>query len=180
MFKSVLSQIKDSEGQLSIQEATALFYSHIFLAPKDIYMAALLKNVLKACYSVLGFVGHPHLLPIQKYWIPPPEGINFTTASTVPKRIMNETDEDLIEKQAIFDMMLNTRIWSEKYVTNPFPYIEEDITKIPSADLDNMKKTFYINLKKYELFRDKITENAKQRRLENVNRTQRLASLTEK
>lgn len=165
IFKSVLKYIKDSEGQLDIQTATYLMYSHVFLAPKDIYMAAMLKNILKACYSVLAFVGSPHYVPIQKYWIPPPEGINFTTATTIPKRIMNETDEDLIEKQAIFEVMLNTRVWADKYITNPFPYIEADITMIEQTDLEHFKKTFFVNLKKYEAFRDKIMENCEKKRL---------------
>ena len=37
----------------------------------------------------------------------------------------------------------------EKYVTNPFPYIEEDITKINEKDLKHFKQHFFINLKKY-------------------------------
>lgn len=62
----------------------------------------------------------------------------------------------LIEKQAILDVLLDTRCWGEKYVTNPFPYIEPDITKIPEEDLKHFKRHFYINLKKYQAFRDKI------------------------
>ncbi len=166
IFKSVLKFIRDSDGELDIQDASYYFYSHIFLAPRDIYIAALLKNVLKACFSVIAFVGSPHFTPIQKYWIPPPEGINLTTASTIPKRIMNETDEDLIEKQAIFDVMLGTRVWGDRYITNPFPYIEEDVTKIEKDDMNSFKKTFYLNLKKYEAFRDKIIESSKKRKLE--------------
>lgn len=166
IFKSVLKQIKDSEGELDMQTASYFFYSHIFLAPKDIYMAAMLKNVLKACYTVLAFVGSPHFTPVQKYWIPPPEGVNYTTATTIPKRILNETDEDLIEKQAIFDVMLGTRVWADKYITNPFPYIESDVTRITKEEMETFKKTFFINLKKYEAFRDKIMDNAKKRKLE--------------
>ena len=56
--------------------------------------------------------------------------MNYTQATTIPARILNETDEMLIEKQAIIDVLLDTRCWGEKYVTNPFPYIEENITKI--------------------------------------------------
>lgn len=133
------------------------------MTPRDIYMSALLKNILKACYSVVAYVGQPHFTPIQKYWIPPPDGINFTTASTIPKRIINETDEDLIEKQAIFDVLLNSRVWTDIYVTNPFPYIEQDITKIDKEDLDVYKKTFYINLKKYQAYRDKIYEGLRKK-----------------
>jgi hypothetical protein len=45
----------------------------------------------------------------------------------------------LIEKQAILDVLLDTRAWGEKYVTNPFPYIEEDLTKIKPDDLKKYK-----------------------------------------
>ena len=62
----------------------------------------------------------------------------------------------LIEKQAILDVLLDTRVWGEKYITNPFPYIEKDITKIKEDDLKHFKKHFYINLRKYQAFRDKI------------------------
>ena len=53
--------------------------------------------------------------------------------------------------------MFGTRVWAEKYVFNPFPYIEPDITKI--INLDELKKTFYINLKKYELFRNSVIDS---------------------
>jgi hypothetical protein len=62
----------------------------------------------------------------------------------------------LIEKQAIFEVLLDTRVWGDKYITNPFPYIETDITKISADDLKHFKKTFYINLRKYQAFRDQI------------------------
>ena len=75
--------------------------------------------------------------------------MNFSQATAIPSRILNESDEMLIEKQAIIDVLLDTRCWGEKYVTNPFPYIESDITKIPEEDLKHFKRHFYINLKKY-------------------------------
>lgn len=62
----------------------------------------------------------------------------------------------LIEKQAILDVLLDSRLWGEKYVTNPFPYIEQDLTKISEKDLKHFKKHFYVNLKKYQAFRDRI------------------------
>ena len=61
----------------------------------------------------------------------------------------------LIEKQALFDVLLDSRAWG-KELANPFPYIEEDITKIPEKDLIHFKKTFFVNLKKYQAFRDKF------------------------
>ena len=165
MFKVVLNQIESLEGKLSIKETSIMFFSHIFLAPRDLYMAALLKNVLKACFCVLAFVGTPHFMPIQKYWVPPPEGINFTQASTIPNRILNETNEMLIEKQVILDVMMESRVWSDKYIINPFPYIEKDIKKFSKEDLEHYKKTFYINLKKYESFKNKIYDKFEKLRI---------------
>ena len=75
--------------------------------------------------------------------------MNFAQATKIPKRIENETSEMLIEKQAIIDVLLDTRLWGDKYVTNPFPYIEKDLTKIPADDLKHFKKHFYVNLRKY-------------------------------
>ena len=62
----------------------------------------------------------------------------------------------LIEKQAIFDVLLDTRLWGEKYITNPFPYIDNDITAFKPEELKDYKKHFYISLRKYQAFRDKV------------------------
>ena len=51
----------------------------------------------------------------------------------------------LIEKQALLDVLLDTRVWSEKYVINPFPYIEEDITKIQEEDHDDFFEVVFEN-----------------------------------
>lgn len=40
-----------------------------------------------------------------------------------------ETDEQLVEKQAILEVLLNTRTWGRPFISNPFPYISEDVTK---------------------------------------------------
>jgi len=137
-------------------------------------MTALLKNVLKGCFSVIAFVGSPHYNMIRDYWTPPPDGINFTQASTIPRRLVNETDEMLIEKQAIFDVLLGTRIWADKYVKNPFPYIDTDITKFSKEQFDHYKKTFYINMRKYTNFKDKMYEKFQYEKIESENKVKNL------
>ena len=92
---------------------------------------------------------------ISRYWVPPPEGINFSEATRINDRIKGETDLEQIEKQAIMDVMLGTRAWGKKYVSNPFPYLVDDITKVNDEELYKLKKSFLVNLKKYESFRDK-------------------------
>jgi hypothetical protein len=64
----------------------------------------------------------------------------------------------LIEKQAILDVLLDTRVWGDKYITNPFCYIENDITAIKPEDLKHFKKHFYIQLRKYQAFRDQVVK----------------------
>ena len=149
IFKFVLEQIAKSTVPVTMQTATLQYFSHIFLLPKDLYMTAMLRNVMQASNACIAYVGTPHYAPIQNYWQPPPYGVNFSQATRIPKRIANETNEMLIEKQAILDVLLDTRLWGDKYITNPFPYIERDITKIPADDLKHFKKHFYINLRKY-------------------------------
>lgn len=156
IFKYVLEQISKAQVPITMGAATSQYFSHIFQLPRDLYTTALLRNTMQAANTCCAFVGNPHWAPIQNYWEPPPHGVNFTQATTIPKRIENETNEMLIEKQAIIDVLLDTRCWGEKYVTNPFPYIEEDITKIDEKDLKHFKQHFFINLKKYQAFRDKI------------------------
>ena len=182
IFKMVLSKIEnlasnntfnldgnelytnEKEKNFILPRVTNDLFSHIFQAPRDLYITAMLKNVARTAFSTVAFVGTPHFYPIQKYWIPPPSGINFTQATSIPERISNETNEDLIEKQAIFEVLLNTRLWAEKYIFNPFPYINQDFTKI--NNLDELKKTFFLNLKKYEMFRDKILDQFITKKLE--------------
>ena len=55
----------------------------------------------------------------------------------------------LIEKQAIFDLMLDTRVWGQSYITNPFPYVKESITDFTSSDLNYYKGYFLEMTTKY-------------------------------
>jgi hypothetical protein len=75
-----------------------------------------------------------------------------------------------IEKQAIMEVLLDTRTWGDKYITNPFPYIDKDITKISADDLKHFKKTFYINLRKYQAFRDKVCSPEAYKQIEDLGR----------
>lgn len=93
-------------------------------------MTAILKEAFQAAMQMIAFVGIEHWRPIQQYWVGPPHGINITEATRIPEGFPGETTEDLIEKQALLDVMLETRVWSRNYLSNPFPYLFEDITKV--------------------------------------------------
>lgn len=88
------------EVKISFREACLDFLPHVFHAPRDLYMTAMLKESFQAATTIVAFVGLAHYIPIKEYWEPAPFGINFHEANRIPDRIKGETDEDLIEKQA--------------------------------------------------------------------------------
>jgi len=48
IFKFVLEQISKAKFPLTMQTASLTYFGHIFLMPKDLYMTALLRNVMQA------------------------------------------------------------------------------------------------------------------------------------
>lgn len=49
----------------------------------------------------------------------------------------------------MMDVMFDTKVWGEKYISNPFPYLTDDILSVNKKDMESMKKCFLMNLKKY-------------------------------
>lgn len=52
------------------------------------------------------------------------------------------------------DVMLESRVWGAKYLSNPFPYILDDITRANEKELNGMKKCFAVNYNKYDQFKN--------------------------
>jgi hypothetical protein len=75
-------------------------------------------------------VNHHHINPIKSYWIPPPNGINWTEATRVDNESFCENIEQKIEKHALLDCLLEEQVFFKPYKTNPFPYLTNDLTKV--------------------------------------------------
>lgn len=140
---------------MTMEEMTLTYFPHIFQMPRDLYLTAMLKETFPAVDQTVAFVGAPHFVPIQRYWVGPPSGVNYTQATHIPPKIPNETPDMLIEKQALFDLLLDTKVWGQKYITNPFQYVHECITDIPTKDLEHFKKHFQRMIAHYTASRDK-------------------------
>lgn len=56
---------------------------------------------------------------------------DFNKVNETPKKIEGETDEDLIEKHAILDVALNTKIWDSSLLDNKFIFLNR---KLEGAD----------------------------------------------
>lgn len=48
----------------------------------------------------------------------------------------------MIEKHALLDSLLEKRAWGKKYISNPFVYLTNDITKKSKEDIDKWLKCF--------------------------------------
>ena len=140
---------------MTMEEMTLFYFPHIFQMPRDLYLTAMLKEALPSSSITAAFIGAPHFIPIQRYWVGPPSGVNYTQATFIPPRIPNETDEMLIEKQALFDLLLDTKVWGQKYLTNPFQYIAESIADIQPKDLTYFKNYFQKMIAQHSHHRDK-------------------------
>ena len=53
------------------------------------------------------------------------------------------------------DVLLETRTWSKPYLSNPFPYLFPDISKIEKHQLDHHKQTFLAQYRKYSEFKNR-------------------------
>lgn len=51
--------------------------------------------------------------------------------------------------------MLETRVWSRNYLSNPFPYLFEDITKVDPKELEQYQRLFAKHYKKYREFKNR-------------------------
>jgi hypothetical protein len=159
IFKFLLEQLSSTREDISLRESAFNYLPHIFQAPKDLYYTALLKEAFQGCASILAMVGSCHLYAIDNLWQPPPQGINFRRATELKQRNHTHTDEYLIEKQALLDALLEIRPWGKSYITNPFPYIVDDISLVKENDLDKMVKCFSFHYSKYMKFKETFLKN---------------------
>eukprot|EP01017_Pseudomicrothorax_dubius_P038309 TRINITY_DN5716_c0_g1_i3.p1 TRINITY_DN5716_c0_g1~~TRINITY_DN5716_c0_g1_i3.p1 ORF type:complete len:352 (-),score=86.07 TRINITY_DN5716_c0_g1_i3:87-1142(-) len=154
LFKFIKGKMAELKEPITFREAAVNFAPHIFQLPRDLYMSALLKEALQAATCIVAMVGMPHYTPVKKYWVGPPHGINFEEACRIPDRLSGESDENLIEKQALLDVLLEKRAWGDRYISNPFPYLVNNIAGVSQEELAKMKKCFLTNYHKYESFKN--------------------------
>ena len=153
VFRFLTDKLRQMEEPVSYREAAHNFLPHIFQAPRDLYMAAMLKESFQAATSICAFVGAHHYVPIQKYWVDAPYGVNIYQATRIPERISGEKDEELIEKHALMDSLLEKRAWGQSFIVNPFSYLSEDLSSFNDRDIAALKECFRFHYKKYEKFK---------------------------
>lgn len=152
LFKFIIGKANEMNEVTGLREITMNLLPHIFQAPMDLYMTAMLKEAFQASTSIVAMVEMHHYSPMISYWEPPPHGINYTEATRVPPRVPGETDEEVIEKHAIMDVMLSSQVWGAPYLSNAFPYLIEDLSAVEESVYSGYKKCFAFNFAKYKAY----------------------------
>ena len=67
-----------------------------------------------------------------------------------------ETIYSLIKKHAVLDVIFDTKLWDEPFITHQFPYIWMDRSKIPDNIYKEYQKEYFITYRKMSLMRAKI------------------------
>jgi hypothetical protein len=135
---------------LTTEMAITMLYSHLFSPIKDRYFAAVLRRVALTYPSVDAWIGAPHTAPLLPLWADLPE---LAEATVIPPRRAEDSDEDLIEKQVILDVLHGTNVWSNPVLSNSFPYLSPSLT--PEKLLAS-KRIFHDRLTKYQSLLSRI------------------------
>lgn len=154
-FRNALQIIKSSNDFLNENSMQSLVFRSLIENSRFFYIRSLINEILKenpkAKFSLI--LRMDRFFSFQKYYEVSDLEHTWEAAFDVPKRPpieKGETDEELIEKHALLDVMLQTNLWGREYVKNPFPYISEDFETLNESDVKDLKKKFYVNFQKYE------------------------------
>lgn len=129
---------------MTTETALYMLYSHVFSPIKDRYFAATLRRAALTYPSVDAWIGATHVAPLFSYWADVPE---VAQAATVPPRRAEDSDENLIEKQVILDVLHGTTVWNNPVLCNPFPYLSASLSP---EQLLASKRTFHHFLGEYQ------------------------------
>lgn len=153
IFKLILSTCKETQAIgkfLPISKAVLSPLSHF---PNDVYLKVLLDEIKKNNpeKEIDVFLQSTFYQPFQRYYeVSKHNTFEWKDAFALPPTPEAESDEVMIEKHALLDLLNGTKIWDLNYVSNPFPYLREDYEKLKEEDKKELKKIFYANYKKYE------------------------------
>jgi hypothetical protein len=163
IFKLILSTCKETQANdnfLTISNAIMSPLSHF---PNDVYLKVLLDEISRNNpeKEIDVFVQSVYFHPFKKYYEASKQSLfEWKDAFVLPPIPETESDEAMIEKHALLDLLYGTKIWESGYVYNPFPYLREDYEELKEEDKNELKKIFYSNYKKYENIREGFIGNS--------------------
>ncbi|CAD8153918.1 unnamed protein product [Paramecium pentaurelia] len=78
-----------------------------------------------------------------------------------PSPEKQETDEQMLEKHAIFDCLLEHQIWKEPCISNPFPYLSINYNQMNTLEQKEIQSIFYKYHSKYSMIVNQLKQQNK-------------------
>lgn len=151
-FKYVLQTIKQKPDIWTPDAMSTLAFGAMNEISRFFYLQSFIHEIHKEKpdAKIALFLRMDRLFAFEKYFHVEDLQHSWEQAFNVPLKNPKETDEVLIEKHALLDVMFDTNLWGKEHVKNPFPYLSEDFSSLKDEDVKELKKKFYVNYKKYE------------------------------
>ncbi|OMJ95051.1 hypothetical protein SteCoe_1585 [Stentor coeruleus] len=147
IYDSVVSNLKErnmpeSKNYITGNELAHEMFPEIFQKQRDLFTMSFLK-LLADNHNITAVVSAPTFVAMQSYW---DEILNFSDYNKVLDRKFEESEESVLEKQAILDVVMNSKCWNERFMANRFCYID----KLVNIDEERKKKMVEVFLRYYK------------------------------
>lgn len=166
VFQSVaigLGQYHQARPDLDMPNMAHLLFPELFHAPEVVYMTVFMKELAKNLgEGFKAFVGVDYADPIADHWSSSEiAGTSFSDIAGLPLSLDTDSIDDLIEKHALLDVLLEGDIWEIQYIKNKFPYLPGD--KSQKFSVEELQKKFLAQKEKYNKLKEAyIHEGEKQ------------------
>ena len=146
---------EDSNSEVfTCSEILHMQYPHIFQKPRDQFAIALLQKMILED-DLLAVVSAPTFCALAERW---KDKILFDDVNKIDgMEERKESDEVLVEKHAILDALLGSRVWADKYMYNRFPYVARKHL-IDRERKERLQGTFHAKFLKYSREIEEIRE----------------------
>ena len=160
MVKNTLESYKEGIVK-DLGEVFSRKYPDLKYLTLNLYMNSLIREMTlvykKNLLAIMEFPYIPLLIKELKE-VPRNQLPDFDSFLGLPFKIENESHEELIEKHAILDVIYDTKLWKEPYITNIFMYIDTNKSAILKNDWEFYKETYT----KHYLYYSKIINDVKE------------------
>lgn len=158
IYNSVISSLRErnmteTKRYITGNELTHEMFSDIFQKQRDLFTMSFLK-LLGDNHNITAVVSAPTFVAMQSYW---DEVLHFSDYNKVLTRSFAESEESILEKQAILDVLMNSKCWNQKYMTNRFCYIDK-LANISDERKRKMQEVFLKYYKEYNREMEKLME----------------------
>jgi hypothetical protein len=142
IFSLKQRKIPETKNYITGNELAHEIFPGIFQKQRDLFTMSFLK-LLADNHNITAVVSAPTFVAMQSYW---DEVMNFSDYNKVLTKKIEESEEVMLEKQAILDVVMNSKCWSQKFMVNRFSYID----RLANINDERKKKLQEVFLKYYK------------------------------